>query len=207
VKGGVILEPTPESTSRREFLKRMGAWTLAAAGSLLWLTDPARAAAAPRVLPAPKPALPLADRHIRQTLAAFADTIIPGPEHDPDGTPGAVQARAVELFHDPYYGVDKLLPGFVAELDRLALERYQSTFVALTFAKRTDVVLGMQNSPVVEPLLLLVMVLIPSLAFYAGPLSDVGIAYIQWGGPAHEYKNVTYGRPLARTRTRNGNMD
>src|SRR3954469_24746616 len=84
------------------------------------------------------------------TLQAFADTIIPGrqatatdlgdPIHpraiaaiDPD--PGAVEADALRLFHDPLIGFDALEPAFLAELSLRSLPQ-GGPFLSLPYDKR-----------------------------------------------------------------------
>src|SRR3954467_11026202 len=69
-------------------------------------------------------------------LGAFADTIIPGrpatvtDRGDPipagaiagvDPDPGAVEAGAIQLYHDSRVGFDALAPAFVADLNGRAL--------------------------------------------------------------------------------------
>src|SRR3954463_401401 len=89
------------------------------------------------------------------TLQAFADTIIPGrkaaqtdlgdPIHpqaiagiDPD--PGAVEADALRLFHDPLIGFDALEAPFLADLSTRSLQQ-GGTFLTLTYEKRVAVLL------------------------------------------------------------------
>src|SRR5260221_5785519 len=107
-------------------------------------------------------ALPIAERLMMEvayaadptlddaTLQAFADTIIPGrkasktdlgdPIHpqaiagvDPD--PGAVEADALRLFHDPLVGFDALEPAFLADLSGRALQQ-GGAFLSLSYGKR-----------------------------------------------------------------------
>ena len=113
-------------------------------------------------------ALPLAERITSEiayaadptlddaTLQAFADTIIPGrkatttdlgdPIHpkaiagvDPD--PGAVEADALRLFHDPLIGFDALEPAFLADLSTRSLPQ-GGDFLDLSYEKRANVILG-----------------------------------------------------------------
>src|SRR3954464_12090805 len=83
-------------------------------------------------------------------LGAFADTIIPGrpatvtDRGDPipaggvaggDPDPGAVEAGAIQLYHDPRVGFDALAPAFIADLNTRALS-HGGPFVSLPLAKR-----------------------------------------------------------------------
>src|SRR4051794_2675780 len=84
------------------------------------------------------------------TLGAFADTIIPGRPAtltdlgaaipagaiagvDPD--PGAVEAGAIQLFHDSRVGFDALAPAFIADLNTRALAQ-GGPFASLPFDQR-----------------------------------------------------------------------
>src|SRR3954464_11975256 len=107
-------------------------------------------------------ALPLADALMKAnpalaatpvddaTLGAFADTIIPGRHATRtdlgtripagviagvDREPGAVEAGAIELYHDPRVGFDALAPPFIADLNTRALS-HGGPFVSLPLAKR-----------------------------------------------------------------------
>src|SRR3954463_8858884 len=113
-------------------------------------------------------ALPLAERLTSQvaygadptlddaTLQAFADTIIPGRKAtktdlgdaihpkaiagvDPD--PGAVEADALRLFHDPLIGFDALEPAFLADLEMRSLP-LGSDFLDLPYDKRVKAVMS-----------------------------------------------------------------
>jgi hypothetical protein len=133
--------------SRRDFLQRTSALGAAAlVASALPLAE--RLAAG--VAHAADPTLDDA------TLQAFADTIIPGrkatktdlgdPIHpqaiagvDPD--PGAVEADALRLFHDPLVGFDALEPAFLADLSLLALPQ-GGAFLSLAYDKRVQTLLA-----------------------------------------------------------------
>src|SRR3954447_9831695 len=140
IRGGLAAE-----LSRRDFLRRTS--TLGAAAMVA-------------------SALPLAERLTSQvayaadptlddaTLQAFADTIIPGRQAtktdlgdaihpkaiagvDPD--PGAVEADALRLFHDPLIGFAPPEPPFLADLS-LPSVRQGGAFLTLPYDKRVRVV-------------------------------------------------------------------
>ena len=52
----------------------------------------------------PLPALLPNDPRVRRTMAAFADTIVPGPAGGADRAPGAVEAGVLEEIYEPFYG-------------------------------------------------------------------------------------------------------
>lgn len=52
----------------------------------------------------PLPAIAPDDPRVRATMAAFADTIVPGPAGGADRHPGAIEAGVLEEMYDPFYG-------------------------------------------------------------------------------------------------------
>jgi hypothetical protein len=142
---GVERSPLGGLLSRRQVLQRATALGL---GGFVLSALPA----AERFLAAVEPALAqpnLADA----TLQAVADTIIPGRKADrtdlgneihPQAIagahpePGAVQADALLLFHEPRIGFDALEPAFLAELQTRSLAR-GGQFLDLPFDKRVAV--------------------------------------------------------------------
>jgi hypothetical protein len=131
--------------SRRQILQRA---TVLGVGGLILSALPA----ADKILSAVAPseaAVNIADA----TLQAVADTFIPGRtatltdlghEIHPlaiagvHNEPGAVEADALALFHDPLIGFDALEPAFLAELETRSLQR-GGQFLDLTFANRIEV--------------------------------------------------------------------
>src|SRR3954467_321069 len=133
--------------SRRDFVRRTaqlgaGAMVLAAlpVAERMIAADPAIAALRPD----------------DATLQAFADTIIPGrkatrtdlgDEIDPqaiagvDGEPGAVEADALRLYHDPLVGFDALAPPFLADLNGRALQYGGGPFLTLGYDVRVTTVM------------------------------------------------------------------
>ena len=131
--------------SRRQVLQRA---TVLGVGGLVLSALPV----ADRILGSVAPseaAVDLADA----TLQAVADTFIPGRRatvtdlgHEihpkaiagADSEPGAVEADALALYHDPLIGFDALEPAFLAEVETRSLVRL-GQFVDLPFAKRVEV--------------------------------------------------------------------
>ena len=131
--------------SRRELLARAGSLGIAAAIAQALPFADAIYRAAPAIAQTP-----IDDA----TLAAFADTIIPGRPATKtnlgdaipagaiagvDGEPGAVEADVLRLFHDARTGFDSLAPAFLSDLNLRALGQ-GGTFVSLPFDKRVAVV-------------------------------------------------------------------
>jgi hypothetical protein len=144
-QGGV--GPFAELLSRRQVLQRASALGV---GGLVLSALPA----AERILeavPYAAAAVSLPDA----TLQAFADTIIPGRkaqttdlgnEIHPQAIagvhnePGAVEADALLVYHDPLIGFDALETAFLSDLSGRSLRR-GGEFLSLSFNKRVDVCL------------------------------------------------------------------
>jgi hypothetical protein len=211
--------PVGEALSRRDFLQRAGAL---GAGALV------------------ASALPLAEAMIRAdpaialvrpddaTLQAFADTILPGrkaartdlgDEIDPlaiagvDDQPGAVEADALRLYHDPLVGFDALAPAFLSDLNGRALE-HGGPFVSLTFEARVATCLSGLSFDNPNRALWEAAAAVPFTAFCAAAEHESGTSanasgYRVMGYPGaapNGYRRSSYRRKLAAERTRTGNL-
>ena len=90
----------------------------------------------------PLPALDPQDPRVRATMAAFADTIVPGPAGGADGEPGAVEAGAVEEIYEPFYGASTtfaFLHDDLALATPRVLGRFERFDLALPYADRERV--------------------------------------------------------------------
>jgi hypothetical protein len=185
-------------------------------------------------------ALPLAQRLIEAEpalaatpvddamLGAFADTIIPGrPATVTDiGTPipagaiagvdpepGAVEAGAIDLYHDPRVGFDALAPPFLADLNGRALQQ-GGPFTSLAYDAREKVVRAGLDFANPERVLWEAAAAVPFTAFCAAALvpnatgaTASGYAVMGYPGAApNGYRHFSYRRRLARERTRHGSL-
>ena len=212
--------PFAELLSRRQILKRasvlglggMVASALPAAERLLATVAPAAAAVTPT----------------DATLQAFADTVVPGRKAvrtdlgndidalaiaGADPEPGAVQADALLLYHDPLIGFDALAPAFLADLDARALTR-GGPFLTLPFAKRVAVCVDglAASNPSVQ--VWEAAAAVPFVAFLiAGAQKNAtidtapGLQVIGHPGIAPQgYADFSYRKRLSRERTSNGSL-
>jgi hypothetical protein len=161
-------------------------------------------------------------------LGAFADTIIPGREAartdlgtripagviaGVDREPGAVEAGAIELYHDPRVGFDALAPAFVADLNTRALS-HGGPFVSLPYAKREAVVLQGLDFGNGDRVLWEAAAAVPFTAFCAAALIPNATrrnasGYRVMGHPGaapNGYRRFSYRRKLAHERTRHGSL-
>jgi hypothetical protein len=205
--------------SRRDFLQRTatlgaGAMVLAALpiAERMIAADPAIAALRPD----------------DATLQAFADTILPGrkaaktdlgDEIDPlaiagvDGEPGAVEADALRLFHDPLIGFDALAPAFLSDLNGRALGQ-GGLFVTLPYEKRVAAVLSGLSFDNPSRTLWEAAAAVPFTAFCAAAEHATGTSanasgYRVMGYPGaapNGYSAASYRRKLSVERTRRGSL-
>lgn len=152
-------------------------------------------AAAAVVLPVVEPGSAYAATDLqRDTLDAWADTIVPGERRHPGDRvvagacagPGAVQAGAWDLYRDPQVGVALALPGLVALLNTQALA-YAAThgvaldlrlppFVALDFEHRTAVASSLLDTRGPVQLLWYALAALAMLAFHTAGHLDTAAA-------------------------------
>ena len=129
-----------------------------------------------------------ASPHELATLAAVAETFLPGG----DGTPGATEVGAVETLIDPAYGFDAYISELVSDLDEWCLVRHHRLFVDLP-AETREVALeermGLRGklikswyAPAYEAVLALT-----KLAFFGGLRSRLGTSYLAFPGPSRGY--------------------
>src|SRR3954452_18572092 len=185
-------------------------------------------------------ALPAAERLIRAdpaiaairpddaTLQAFADTIIPGrkatrtdlgDEIDPqaiagvDSEPGAGEADALRLYHDPLVGFDALAPPFLADLNGRALQ-FGGPFLTLGWDDRVKTVTSGLSFDNPSRTLWEAAAAVPFTAFCAAAEHATGTSsnasgYRVMGYPGaapNGHRKASYRRKLSAERTRNGSL-
>lgn len=165
------------------------------------------------------------------TLQAFADTIIPGRKAtktdlgdaihpkaiagvDPD--PGAVEADALRLFHDPLIGFDALEPAFLADLETRSLP-LGADFLDLAYDQRVKALLSGLDFGNPTRLLYEAASAVPFTAFCAAAEHPFGTSANASGYRAMGYPgggpneapvmypySFSYRRKLSRERTKKG---
>jgi hypothetical protein len=202
--------------SRRDFVARAGGLGL---GALV-----ASALPIAERLATPSPAL--AAGPIDGTLQAFFDTMIPGRKVgrtelgnpiDPkaiagvDPEPGAVEADALLLANDPKIGFDLLAPAFLAEVEARSLG-HGGVFLDLDWDGREAVcVVGLAyENPtrvVWEATAAVAFTAFCAAATIKDATAKTAVGYRVMGHPGtapHGYEDFSYGRKLARERTKHG---
>jgi hypothetical protein len=209
-----------DALSRREFVHRAGAL---GAGALVASALPV----AERMIAA-NPALAAVSID-DATLQAFADTLIPGrkvkrtdlgDEIHPlaiagvDKRPGAVEADALRVFHDPLIGFSALAGPFLTDLSTRSLQQGNPSFLMLNFKQRTAVckqALSFSNG---DRVLYEAAAAVPFAAFCAAVEHPIGTSrnasgYRVMGYPGaapNGYRGFSYRRKLSKERTKKGSL-
>ena len=162
------------------------------------------------------------------TLQAFADTMVPGRkalstdlgnEIHPlaiagaHGEPGAVEADALQLYHDARVGFDSLEPAFLSELESRSLLR-GGPFLSLAFDKRVQVCVDglAASNPSVQ--VWEAAAAVPFTAFLVAATQknatiDTASGLQVMGHPGtapHGYADFSYRKKLSRERTASGSL-
>ncbi len=205
--------------SRRDFIAR--ATTLGAGAYVLAALPGARLIQA---------ALPSASAPADATLQAFADTLVPGRKAtktdlgdpiDPraiagvDSEPGAVEADALRLFHDPLIGFDALEAPFLADLSERSAAVGGGAFLLLPYEKRVDVCMSGLDFSNPSRIVWEAAAAVPFTAFCGAAEHPIGTSENASGyrvmgypgaAPNGYQQDFSYGRPLSRERTQDGNL-
>jgi hypothetical protein len=126
----------------------------------------------------------------KERLEALADTVVPGWYYvgatlyrsDPDGTGGAVQAGAWNVYWDTYYGlngwIDELADDLGSSFKTASLSSRTSTLRAKLAGDNGPWYAGGAFTPIYRG-----AVLLAKLAFFGAPINTTGTAYIGFPGP------------------------
>jgi hypothetical protein len=140
-----------------------------------------------------------------ETMKAFADTIIPGPTSDPEGSVGGVEAGALEVLYDPDYGIEPFIGLLSFSLNLTGLWWYGKLFKDLDIRQRTAIVLFKDNNALIKLIYQQAENLV-KLAFYGAIINDLGTEYISFPGPAFGYYDYSFNKKFAHERTEDGNL-
>jgi len=182
---------------RRRFLRDAGGWALgllagsAALGELRAAAEEGRVY--PRV-PLPDACVP-PETDVERTLAAILDTVVPGPELDPEGAPGALEACGLNLMLDDGFPFRAYAPMIATLMDQTARQAHGKAFLELGYEPRLDVLVKAEDK---LPLLRLAYRAIRS-AFYGGAYNGLGLDYLGYPGPNLGYRHLpdfSFRRPV-----------
>jgi hypothetical protein len=146
------------------------------------------------------------DTCIREkTIIAFADTIIPGPNADPEGSAGGIEAGALDVLHDPVYGFVPFFGLLSMSLNLTSLRWYGRLFKDLDLGQRTAIVLFKDNNAIIKLIYQQAENLV-KLAFYGAIINNLGTDYISFPGPAFGYYDYSFDQKFAKQTTEDGNL-
>ena len=195
------------AVDRRTFLVRAGSTSL---GSLAFLvTGPAMGARPDypggftRGLTPGFAVAPIGDEH--EIIATMVDTILPGKATDPDGSPGALEAGALNLMYDSFYPARPYVPTIVQMLESLSQDNHGVPFVELSQDEREEVLLSAQE---IVPFLRHAYRFVRSV-YYAGLHDGTGLHELDFPGPNLGYidhPEFSFRKPMSQEATDDGNM-
>jgi hypothetical protein len=140
-----------------------------------------------------------------ETMRAFADTIIPGPNSDPEGSVGGVEVGALEVMYDPYYGLTAYIRMLARNLNLSSLWWYGKLFKDLDLGQRTAIVLFKDNTSPIKSIYQQAENLV-KLAFYGAIINNLGTDYIRFPGPVFGYSDYSFDEKFADEETEDGNL-
>jgi hypothetical protein len=116
-------------------------------------------------------------------LAAYVSTLVPGPGDDPEGTPGAVDAGAIEQLQAqaPY-----VIPLVVADVSAAALAAHGRAFAALPYPDREALLVDAFADGSRAPYHLIAMA-VGAGTFYGDFRNRVGGTHLGFPGPSDGY--------------------
>jgi hypothetical protein len=153
------------------------------------------------------------DPEVRKTMAAIADTVVPGPAGGADPNPGAIEAGALEEMYDPFYGVSPVFPvlhnDLLLETPRI-LGRPARFELALPYEDRAKVLRDRMAAPGnggQNPNFLLYQgaAILTYIAYYGTARSELGPEYIGFPPRSTGYWPKHSYRVRFRRMTRRGN--
>ena len=201
--------------TRRRFLQRAGVLGL---GAVVLRAVPE--------LAVPEDARAIVPGAADATLQAFADTILPGRPAtrtdlghriEPgaiagvDHRPGAVETDALALYRHPKVGFSTLEEAFLVDLEQRALP-LGGPFLTLGFDARVQAVRSGTSFGNETRILWEAAAAVPFTAFCGGVAPEQsarrasGYRVMGHPGATSGYRRFSYGRKLARERTRKGNL-
>lgn len=140
-----------------------------------------------------------------KTMKTFADTIIPGPNSDPEGSVGGVEAGALEVIYDPYYGLTPFIRMLARNLNLTSLWWYGKLFKDLNLRQRSAIVLFKDDKALIKLIYQQAENLV-KLAFYGAIINNLGTDYISFPGPAFGYYDFSFDEKFADEATEDGNL-
>ena len=120
---------------------------------------------------------------VDDVLAAYVATLVPGPADDPAGTPGAVEAEAVQQL---YVQAPYVIPLVVADVSAAALAAHGQAFESLPYPEREALLVQAFADPSRSPYHLVALA-VGAGTFYGDFRNRVGGTHLGFPGPSDGY--------------------
>lgn len=120
---------------------------------------------------------------VRATLRAYVSTLVPGPADDPHGTPGAVEAEAVEQLEAQ---VPYVIVPIVTDVEAAAIATHGQPFASLDYPAREALLIDAFADQVRAPYHLVALA-IGAGTFYGDFRNRVGGEHLGFPGPSDGY--------------------
>ena len=133
------------------------------------------------------------------------DTVVPGPQTDPEGSPGAVEACSLNVLLDSTFPFLQYADLFAGMIDQISNDTHGSPFIALPYQQRIDVLVAAVDK---VPLLRLAYRAIRS-AFFGGAYNGIGLDYVGYPGPNLGYRSIpefSFRKAVCQELTADGRM-
>lgn len=123
------------------------------------------------------------DDPVRTTLRAYVSTLVPGPTDDPRGTPGAVEAEAVQQLEAqaPY-----VIVPIVTDVSGAAMTTHGQPFSSLDYPTREALLVEAFADPMRAPYHLIALA-VGAGTFYGDFRNRVGGEHLGFPGPSDGY--------------------
>lgn len=158
----------------------------------------------------PSRAWALGEDHVKRTMLAFANCIIPGVDQDPDGAGGAIEAGVWELYTDPKYKIKPLLGTLTFGLDVMSTMMNGSRFANASFEQQKRVVSWKLDHEgpfkYFDIATYGYLMLLAKVAFFGGVVNAVGTAYVGFPMSARPQRDYSHRQKLANEMSSNGNL-
>lgn len=147
-----------------------------------------------------------ASSHSKETMLAISDVIVPGAKNSPDKSPGAADARGLDIMYDPFFGLEKYIAFIVISIDWSSFWRFGRLYKNLDFEKKTYILQLKEENGWFFKKGFKGIIILAKLAFYGGYKNNIGLEYIGFPGANPGYHDYSHEKAFAKEGTANGNL-
>jgi hypothetical protein len=147
-----------------------------------------------------------ASSHSKETMLAISDVIVPGAKNSSDKSQGAVDACALDIIYDPFFGLEKYIAFLVISIDWSSLWRFGGLYKNLDFDERTFILQLKEEKSWFLKKGYKGLIILAKLAFYGGYKNSIGLEYIGFPDANPGYHDFSHEKVFAKEKTVDGNM-